>query len=137
MLFAAALYLIGIGCTWSLGGPVGIMLPPTSRDVQTAMNLAGGQPAGRHPGRCWLVAFCWALPGPFILFCTARAADVCRCWATSYWAALGVRLQQLTVLRFLAPVLLTRPAFPARAAAPWIVGLMAPHGAFRVLSPKG
>ncbi len=50
--------------------------------------------------------FCWALPGAIILFCTARAADVALLGDRTA-IGLGVRLQQLTVLRFFAPVLLT------------------------------
>nr|VXZ83793.1 Uncharacterised protein [Klebsiella pneumoniae] len=45
--------------------------------------------------------FCWALPGAIILFCTARAADVALLGDRTA-IGLGVRLQQLTVLRFCA-----------------------------------
>ncbi len=62
-------------------------------------DLAGGQPADRHRPLL-AVAFCWALPGAIILFCTARAADVALLGDRTA-VGLGVRLQQLTVLRFL------------------------------------
>ncbi len=75
------------------------------RDVQTAMIwLAGSLQAATWP--LLAVAFCWALPGAIILFCTARAADVALLGDRTA-IGLGVRLQQLTVLRFFAPVLLT------------------------------
>lgn len=63
-------------------------------------DLAGGQPAGRHLAAAG-GGFCWALPGAIILFCTARAADVALLGDRTA-IGLGVRLQQLTVLRFCA-----------------------------------
>lgn len=70
------------------------------RDVQTAMIwLAGSLQAATWP--LLAVAFCWALPGAIILFCTARAADVALLGDRTA-IGLGVRLQQLTVLRFCA-----------------------------------
>ncbi len=69
------------------------------RDMQTAMIwLAGSlQAATAAAGG----GFCWALPGAIILFCTARAADVALLGDRTA-IGLGVRLQQLTVLRFCA-----------------------------------
>ncbi len=98
-LFAAALYF-----NWHrrLPGPaaaVGIFMTTADvRDVQTAMIwLAGSlQAATAAAGG----GFCWALPGAIILFCTARAADVALLGNRTA-IGLGVRLQQLTVLRFL------------------------------------
>ncbi len=106
-LFAAALYfnwhrrLLG-----ALAAAVGIFMTTADvRDVQTAMIwLAGSLQAATWP--LLAVAFCWALPGAIILFCTARAADVALLGDRTA-IGLGVRLQQLTVLRFFAPVLLT------------------------------
>ena len=103
--------LIGIGVSWSLAAAVGIFMTTADvRDVQTAMIwLAGSLQAATWP--LLAVAFCWALPGAIILFCTARAADVALLGDRTA-IGLGVRLQQLTVLRFFAPVLLRRqPGF--------------------------
>ncbi len=77
------------------------------------------------------MAFCWALPGAIILFCTARAADVALLGDRTA-IGLGVRLQQLTVLRFFAPVLLTSASVSC-VGSPGFVGLMAPHMARFVL----
>ncbi len=64
--------LIGIGVSWSLAAAVGIFMTTADvRDVQTAMIwLAGSLQAATWP--LLAVAFCWALPGAIILFCTAR-----------------------------------------------------------------
>lgn len=93
--------LIGIGVSWSLAAAVGIFMTTADvRDVQTAMIwLAGSLQAATWP--LLAVAFCWALPGAIILFCTARAADVALLGDRTA-IGLGVRLQQLTVLRFCA-----------------------------------
>ncbi|RWT58590.1 FecCD family ABC transporter permease, partial [Klebsiella quasipneumoniae] len=66
--------LIGIGVSWTLAAAVGIFMTTADvRDVQTAMIwLAGSLQAASWP--LLAVAFCWALPGAIILFCTARAA---------------------------------------------------------------
>lgn len=63
--------LIGIGVSWSLAAAVGIFMTTADvRDVQTAMIwLAGSLQAATWP--LLAVAFCWALPGAIILFCTA------------------------------------------------------------------
>lgn len=110
--------LIGIGVSWTLAAAVGIFVTTADvRDVQTAMIwLAGSLQAATWP--LLAVAFCWALPGAIILFCTARAADVALLGDRTA-IGLGVRLQQLTVLRFFAPVLLTSAASPASAA--WVL----------------
>lgn len=90
--------LIGIGVSWSLAAAVGIFMTTADvRDVQTAMIwLAGSLQAATWP--LLAVAFCWTLPGAIILFCTARAADVALLGDRTA-IGLGVRLQQLTVLR--------------------------------------
>ncbi len=92
--------LIGIGVSPEPGGR-GRHLYDHRRRTRRADgdDLAGGQPAGRHRPLL-AVAFCWALPGAIILFCTARAADVALLGDRTA-VGLGVRLQQLTVLRFL------------------------------------
>ena len=117
--------LIGIGVSWTLAAAVGIFMTTADvRDVQTAMIwLAGSLHAATWP--LLAVAFCWALPGALILFLTARAADAALlgdCTAIG----LGVRLQQLTLLRFFAPVLLTSASVSCVGSLGF-VGLMAPH----------
>ncbi len=100
------------------------------RDVQTAMIwLAGSLQAATWP--LLAVAFCWALPGAIILFCTARAADATLLGDRTA-IGLGVRLQQLTLLRFFAPVLLTSASVSCVGSLGF-VGLMAPHMARFVL----
>ncbi|HBT1543068.1 iron ABC transporter permease [Klebsiella pneumoniae] len=123
--------LIGIGVSWSLAAAVGIFMTTADvRDVQTAMIwLAGSLQAATWP--LLAVAFCWALPGAIILFCTARAADVALLGDRTA-IGLGVRLQQLTVLRFFAPVLLTSASVSCVGSLGF-VGLMAPHMARFVL----
>ncbi|HBZ7217246.1 TPA: iron ABC transporter permease [Klebsiella pneumoniae] len=123
--------LIGIGVSWSLAAAVGIFMTTADvRDVQTAMIwLAGSLQAATWP--LLAVAFCWTLPGAIILFCTARAADVALLGDRTA-IGLGVRLQQLTVLRFFAPVLLTSASVSCVGSLGF-VGLMAPHMARFVL----
>ena len=123
--------LIGIGVSWSLAAAVGIFMTTADvRDVQTAMIwLAGSLQAATWP--LLAVAFCWALPGAISLFCTARAADVALLGDRTA-IGLGVRLQQLTVLRFFAPVLLTSASVSCVGSLGF-VGLMAPHMARFVL----
>ncbi len=123
--------LIGIGVSWTLAAAVGIFMTTADvRDVQTAMIwLAGSLQAATWP--LLAVAFCWALPGAIILFCTARAADVALLGDRTA-IGLGVRLQQLTVLRFFAPVLLTSASVSCVGSLGF-VGLMAPHMARFVL----
>lgn len=123
--------LIGIGVSWTLAAAVGIFMTTADvRDVQTAMIwLAGSLQAATWP--LLAVAFCWALPGAIILFCTARAADVALLGDRTA-IGLGVRLQQLTMLRFFAPVLLTSASVSCVGSLGF-VGLMAPHMARFVL----
>lgn len=117
--------LIGIGVSWTLAAAVGIFMTTADvRDVQTAMIwLAGSLHAATWP--LLVVAFCWALPGAMILFLTARAADVALLGDRTA-IGLGVRLQQLTLLRFFAPVLLTSASVSCVGSLGF-VGLMAPH----------
>ncbi|MEQ0105187.1 iron ABC transporter permease [Klebsiella sp. JN_Kp124] len=113
--------LIGIGVSWTLAAAVGIFMTTADvRDVQTAMIwLAGSLHAATWP--LLAVAFCWAL----ILFLTARAADAALLGDRAA-IGLGVRLQQLTLLRFFAPVLLTSASVSCVGSLGF-VGLMAPH----------
>jgi iron complex transport system permease protein len=117
--------LIGIGVSWTLAAAVGIFMTTADvRDVQTAMIWL----AGSLHAATWtllLVAFLWALPGTLILFLTARAADVALLGDRTA-VGLGVRLQQLTLLRFFAPVLLTSASVSCVGSLGF-VGLMAPH----------
>ena len=117
--------LIGIGVSWTLAAAVGIFMTTADvRDVQTAMIwLAGSLHAATWP--LLVVAVCWALPGAMILFLTARAADVALLGDRTA-IGLGVRLQQLTLLRFFAPVLLTSASVSCVGSLGF-VGLMAPH----------
>lgn len=117
--------LIGIGVSWTLAAAVGIFMTTADvRDVQTAMIwLAGSLHAATWP--LLAVAFCWALPGALILFLTARAADAALLGDRTA-IGLGVRLQQLTLLRFFAPVLLTSASVSCVGSLGF-VGLMAPH----------
>ncbi|EPG6257444.1 iron ABC transporter permease [Klebsiella aerogenes] len=123
--------LIGIGVSWTLAAAVGIFMTTADvRDVQTAMIwLSGSLHAATWP--LLAVAFCWALPGALILFCTARAADVALLGDRTA-IGLGVRLSQLTLLRFFAPVLLTSASVSCVGSLGF-VGLMAPHMARFVL----
>lgn len=117
--------LIGIGVSWTLAAAVGIFMTTADvRDVQTAMIWL----AGSLHAATWtllLVAFLWALPGTLILFLTARAADVALLGDRTA-VGLGVRLQQLILLRFFAPVLLTSASVSCVGSLGF-VGLMAPH----------
>jgi len=117
--------LIGIGVSWTLAAAVGIFMTTADvRDVQTAMVwLVGSLQASTWP--LLTVALCWALPGALILFLTARAADVALLGDRTA-TGLGIRLQQLTLLRFLAPVLLTSASVSCVGSLGF-VGLMAPH----------
>lgn len=123
--------LIGIGVSWTLAAAVGIFMTTADvRDVQTAMIwLAGSLHAATWP--LLAVAACWALPGALILFLTARAADVALLGDRTA-IGLGVRLQQLTLMRFFAPVLLTSASVSCVGSLGF-VGLMAPHMARFVL----
>ncbi len=127
--------LIGIGVSWSLAAAVGIFMTTADvRDVQTAMIwLAGSLQAATWP--LLAVAFCWALPGAIILFCTARAADVALLGDRTA-IGLGVRLQQLTVLRFCAGAADLGQRLLRRQ--PWICGPDgAAYGAFRAARRPG
>ncbi len=124
--------LIGVGVSWTLAAAVGIFMTTADvRDVQTAMIWLAGSLRGRHLAAAG-VAFCWAAArGLSILFCTARAADAALLGDRTAFG-LGVRLQQLTLLRFFAPVLLTSASVSCVGSLGF-VGLMAPHMARFVL----
>jgi len=123
--------LIGIGVSWTLAAAVGVFMTTADvRDVQTAMIwLAGSLQASNWS--LLVVVFCWALPGAFILLLTARAADVALLGDHAA-TGLGVRLSQLTLLRFFAPVLLTSASVSCVGSLGF-VGLMAPHMARFIL----
>lgn len=117
--------LIGIGVSWVFAAAIGIFMTTADvRDVQTALLWM----AGNLHAASWslvVVAACWALPAAVLLFITARAADVALL-GNQTATGLGVRLPQLTVLRFIAPVLLTAASVSCVGSIGF-VGLIAPH----------
>ena len=117
--------LIGIGVSWALSAAMGLFITTADiRDVQTAMTwLAGSLHAATWP--LLAVAVAWALPAVAILYLTARAADVAL-MGNQVANGLGVRLSRLTMLRFIAPVLLTAASVSCVGSLGF-VGLMAPH----------
>ncbi|HDG1700589.1 TPA: iron ABC transporter permease [Kluyvera ascorbata] len=117
--------LIGIGVSWALSAAMGLFITTADiRDVQTAMTwLAGSLHAATWP--LLAVAMAWALPAVVILYLTARAADVAL-MGNQVANGLGVRLSRLTMLRFIAPVLLTAASVSCVGSLGF-VGLMAPH----------
>lgn len=117
--------LIGIGVSWALSAAMGLFVTTADiRDVQTAMTwLAGSLHAATWP--LLAVAVAWALPAVLVLYLTARAADVAL-MGNQVASGLGVRLSRLTLLRFLAPVLLTAASVSCVGSLGF-VGLMAPH----------
>ncbi len=117
--------LIGIGVSWALSAAMGLFVTTADiRDVQTAMTwLAGSLHAATWP--LLAVAAAWALPAVVMLYLTARAADVAL-MGNQVASGLGVRLSRLTLLRFLAPVLLTAASVSCVGSLGF-VGLMAPH----------
>lgn len=124
--------LIGIGVSWALSAAMGLFVTTADiRDVQTAMTwLAGSLHAATWP--LLAVAVAWALPAVVILYLSARAADVAML-GSQVASSLGVRLARLTLLRFLAPVLLTAASVSCVGSLGF-VGLMAPHMARFLLS---
>lgn len=117
--------LIGIGVSWALSAAMGLFITTADiRDVQTAMTwLAGSLHAATWP--LLAVAMAWALPAVVILYLTARAADIAL-MGNQVANGLGVRLSRLTMLRFIAPVLLTAASISCVGSLGF-VGLMAPH----------
>lgn len=117
--------LIGIGVSWFFAAGMGVFMTTADvRDVQTALVwLAGSLHSATWP--LLLVASGWALPAAILLFATARASDAALL-GNAAATGLGVRLAQLALLRFLAPVFLTA-ASVACVGSLGFVGLMAPH----------
>lgn len=117
--------LLGIGVSWTFAAGIGVFMTTADvRDVQTAMMwLAGSLHAATWP--LLAVALCWAIPATLILMLTARAADVALL-GNQAASGLGVRLQQLALLRVIAPVLLTAASVSC-VGSMGFVGLIAPH----------
>lgn len=117
--------LIGIGVSWLFAAGIGVFMTTADvRDVQTALVwMAGSLHAATWP--LLAVAFAWALPGALLLFITARASDVALL-GNQAASGLGVHLQRLSLVRFLAPVLLTAASVSCVGSLGF-VGLIAPH----------
>lgn len=117
--------LIGIGVSWALSAAIGVFMTTADvRDVQTALLwMAGNLHAASWP--LVAVASCWALPGAALLLLTARASDAAQLGDRAA-TGLGVSLTSLTVLRFIAPVLLTAASVSCVGSIGF-VGLIAPH----------
>lgn len=117
--------LLGIGVSWALSAAMGLFMTTADiRDVQTAMTWL----AGSLHAATWsllAVAALWALPSVAILYLTARAADIALL-GNDVASGLGVRLSRLTLLRFIAPVMLTAASVSCVGSLGF-VGLMAPH----------
>lgn len=126
--------LIGIGVSWSLAAAVGIFMTTADvRDVQTAMIwLAGSLQAATWP--LLAVAFAGRCQGHHpVLY--RQAADVALLGDRTA-VGLGVRLQQLTVLRFCAGAADLGQRLLRRQ--PWICGPDgAAYGAFRAARRPG
>ncbi|WP_413724887.1 FecCD family ABC transporter permease [Sodalis sp. RH16] len=117
--------LTGLGISWIFAAGIGVFITTAdARDVQTALVwMAGSLNAATWP--LLAIAVCWAVPAAILLFCTARAGDVALLGNPTA-IGLGVRLPQLTLLRFIAPVLLTATCVSCVGNIGF-VGLMAPH----------
>ena len=117
--------LIGIGVSWAFSAAIGVFITTADvRDVQTALLwMAGNLHAASWP--LVAVAFCWALPAAALLLITARASDAALL-GNQAATGLGVSLARLTVLRFIAPVLLTAASVSCVGSIGF-VGLIAPH----------
>lgn len=117
--------LIGIGVSWFLSAGLAILLTTADiRDAQTALVWMAGSLDAASWGDVRLSAlFC--LAGAALLFATARGADVALL-GDAVAQGLGVRLGQLSILRFAAPVLMTAVCVSV-AGSLGFVGLIAPH----------
>ncbi|XBS71492.1 iron ABC transporter permease [Acerihabitans sp. KWT182] len=117
--------LTGIGISWIFAAGIGVFITTADiRDVQTALVwMAGSLNAATWP--LLIIAACWATPAALLLFFTAKAADVALL-GDSTATGLGVGVSRLTLLRFIAPVLLTATSVSCVGGIGF-VGLMAPH----------
>ncbi|WP_435945493.1 FecCD family ABC transporter permease [Dryocola sp. BD586] len=117
--------LIGIGISWIFAAAIGVFMTTADvRQVQTVMLwMAGSLNTVSWP--LLLMALCWGIPASLLLFLTARASDVALLGNPTA-TGLGVRLSQLTLLRFTAPVILTATCISCVGSIGF-VGLMAPH----------
>ncbi len=117
--------LTGIGISWIFAAAIGVFMTTADvRQVQTVMLwMAGSLNTVGWP--VVLLAICWAVPAVLLLFITARASDVAQLGNTAA-TGLGVRLSSLTLLQFIAPVVLTATSISCVGSIGF-VGLMAPH----------
>lgn len=117
--------LTGIGISWIFSAAMGFFMTTADvRQVQTVMLwMAGSLNSVNWP--LLALAICWAIPAAILLLVTARASDIALLGNTSA-TGLGVRLSQLTLLRFIAPVVLTTTSISCVGSIGF-VGLMAPH----------
>lgn len=117
--------LTGIGFSWLLAAGLGVFISTANiRTVQTALLWM----AGSLSGSSWLlaaVALGWSLPAVVILLWTHRAGEVVALGETAA-RGLGVRVGQLSLLRFVASVMLSATAVSCVGSLGF-VGLMAPH----------
>lgn len=127
--------LIGIGLSWLMSAALSLILTTADiRDVQTAMIWL----AGSLNAVSWdivPIALVCASIGAVILFLTAAAADAALL-GNPLATALGVPLRRLSILRFIAPVLLTA-ACVSCVGSLGFVGLLAPHMARLALRGGG
>lgn len=117
--------LVGIGVSWFLSAGVAMLLMMSDiRDVQTAMVwLAGSLAAADWQGVALAAPVCAF--GAALLFATARDADAAAL-GDPVACGLGVRMNRLAVLRFVAPVALTAACVSVTGSLGF-VGLIAPH----------
>lgn len=123
--------LIGIGVSWACAAGLGVFMTTADvRDVQTALFwLSGSLHAANWP--LLAIAATCAVPAFILLLTTARSADIALLGnSTAY--GLGVHNGRLSLVRLLAPILLTA-ACVSCVGSIGFVGLMAPHIARFVL----
>ncbi|EJK85313.1 iron ABC transporter permease [Rhizobium sp. AP16] len=127
--------LIGIGVSWLMSAALSVILTTSDiRDVQTAMVWL----AGSLNAVSWDVvpiALVCATLGAAILFLTAAAADAA-VLGDPMAIGLGVSLRRLSILRFVASVLLTA-ACVSCVGSLGFVGLIAPHMARLAICGSG
>lgn len=115
----------GIGISWIFAALIAMFMTTADvRQVQTAMLwMAGSLNTAGWP--MLVMALCWGLPAMALLYTTARAADIALL-GTPVATGLGIRLSRLTLVRFIAPVILTATCVSC-AGSIGFIGLMAPH----------